>query len=175
MQPQTEIIPPRESAAVKAFDKELAPLFQRQTALETKVSEYMSALNPYGGTPTPNERAVVEARLSLPQAQADLARADLDISDLNRQRDEAVKAAAAKAVEQINSRIGEKVMEMRRLLEPVIPVNREIYELQLMQEQFLGIPITNLDSLFLRELFREDGDETWWGGWCRTIADRFGV
>jgi hypothetical protein len=175
MRLQTQIIPPKQSPRVKAFDEKLFSMKERRQVLEAQVSQFQTVLSPYSGLPTQSDRVVVESRQKLPQVQADLERIGLDIGDLERERDEVIKAETAKTVEQINPRIREKVSEMRRLLEPVISVNREIYEWQLMQEQLLGIPLTDLDPLFLRELFREDSDETWWGGWCRTIAERFRV
>ena len=115
----------------------------------------------------------MEGRLSLPHVQADLQRVELDIADAKRERDETLAVEAAKVAAEIDRSIGEKVAKMCHLLIPVIPVNREIHELQELKERLTGKPIVDWYSWW--ELFEEAGDETRWGLWCRSIAETFGV
>jgi len=175
MQTQTEITHPAESAAVKALDEKLVPLRQRRTALESTVSEFLSVLNPYGGRPTPNERAFVEARLSLPQAQADLSRTGLDISELERRRAETLKAEQKRAEEELDRLIEEEVVHLRRDLDVYIrPRNLTIHQLEEQKEAFTGRQV--YDRFAWWEFLDETPThETRWGIWTRAIKDRFGV
>lgn len=173
MQLETQIIPPTESPQVTAFDEKLAPLKERRRVLETQVSQLLTAVNPYSSLPTPTERAFVEARLSLPQAQADLQHTMLDIADLERERDDTMKGEQLKVAVEIDGRLGELLAEMRQLLEPVVSVNRKIRDFEMLQERLTG-GATN--PACWEELLPEaDGNETRWSFWCREIRERFGV
>ena len=169
MQTLQEITPPREAAAVKACDEKLVPLLQRQTALDRQVTGYLSVLNPYTGGPTPTERAVVEARLSLPQAQADLARTGVDIADLDRQRAEALKAEQQRAEEELDRQIVEEAVQLRRDFEAHIrPRNRRIHELEERKELFKATVV--VDRFAWWDLLDETPTvETRWGLWTRGI------
>ena len=169
MQTLQEITPPTATAAVKACDEKLAPLLQRQTALENQVAKHLTTLNPYTEGPTSNARAVVEARLSLPQAQADLARMGLDISDLNRQRDEAVRDAQRQVEAELDRQIVEECEQMRRDFEAYIrPRNRRIHELEERKESFTATVV--VDRFAWWDLLDETPTvETRWGLWTRGI------
>ncbi len=169
MQTLQEITPPREAAAVKACDEKLAPLIQRQTALGRQVTEYLSILNPYTGGPTPTERVVVEARLSLPPVQAELARTELDIGDLNRQRDEAFRAARRQVETEFDRQIVEEAVQLRRDFDAYIrPRNRRIHELEERKEAFTGTIV--VDRFAWWDLLDETPTvETRWGLWTRAL------
>ena len=169
MQTLQEITPPKEAAAVKACDEKLVPLLQRQTALGRQVAGYLSLLNPYTEGPTPTERAVVEARLSLPPVQAELARTELDIGDLNRQRDEAVRAAQRQAEAELDRQIVEEAVQMRRDFEAYVrPRNRRIHELEERKESFKGTVV--VDRFAWWDLLDETPTvETRWGLWTRAL------
>ena len=170
---EMEITPPKESAPVKALNEKLRPLKQRRAALEAKWSECCSLVNPYNNAPA-TERARVEAELAIPRMREDFKRINLDIEDLERERDQALKAEQAQVEAEIDRRIGERVAKMRQLLEPVIPVNREIHGLQELRQKLTGK--TTADWFSWWELFPEvGGNETRWGRWCREIRERFGV
>ncbi len=169
MQTLQEITPPKETAAVKACDEKLAPLLQRQTALGRQVAQYLSVLNPYTEGPTPTERVVVEARLSLPSAQADLARTELDIGDLTRQRDEAFRAAQRQVETELDRQIVEEAVQLRRDFEAYIrPRNRRIHELEERKEAFTGTIV--VDRFCFWEFLDDNAMvETRWGLWTRGI------
>ena len=175
MQTQTEIIPPKESAVVKTLDAELEPLKERQTLLATKVDGWQTLLNPYRASPTPNERAVVEARLELPQARAALARAGLDIADLETRRAETLKVEQKRAEEELDRLIGEEVAQLRRDIEAYFrPRNSRIHQLEEQKEAFTGRQV--YDRFAWWEFLDETPTyETRWGLWTRAIKDRFGV
>ncbi len=174
MQTQTEIIPPKESAVVKTLDAELEPLKERQTLLATKVDGWQTLLNPYRVSSTATERAMVEARLSLPQAQADLALTGIDIADLERQRAETLKAEQKKVGEELDRLIGEKITQLRRDFEVYIrPRNLEIHQLEEQKEALTGHQV--YDRFAWWDFFDETPThETRWGLWTRAADDRFG-
>ena len=91
---EMEIIPPKESPQVTRFDEKLAPLKERRAALDAKWSECCSLVNPYNNAPA-TERARVEAELAIPRMREDFKRINLDIEDLERERDQALKAEQA--------------------------------------------------------------------------------
>ncbi len=169
MQTLQEITAPMEAAAVKACDEKLAPLLQRQTALGRQVAQYLSVLNPYTDGPTPTDRVVVEARLSLPLAQAELARTGLDIVDLNRQRDEAFRAAQRQVEAELDRQIVEECEQMRRDFEAYIrPRNRRIHELEERKELFKATVV--VDRFAWWDLLDETPTvETRWGLWTRAL------
>ena len=172
---QTQVVPPRESPQVKAFDEKLIPLKQRRDALEMKMSECLSLVNPYTVSPAPDQRTLVEARLSLPQAQADLQRIGLDIADLEGARANALDAEQARAEEEINQQIAQELAQLRRDFEQYIrPTNRKIHELEELKEKLKGRLVTERFAWW--DLLDETAtNETRWGIWTRSIAETFGV
>ena len=171
---QTEIVPPKASTSVKVFDEKLVPVLERRTVLEKKVSGFLAVLNPHRAGSAPSERDLVEARLSLPQAQVDLARTGLDIADLERQRAETLKAEQKKVEEELDRLIGEEVAQLRRDFEAYIrPRNQRIHNLEELKEKLTGRQV--YDRFCWWEFLDETAThETRWGLWTRAADDRFG-
>ncbi len=172
---QVQVVPPKESPRVKAFDEKMVPLKQRRDVLNAQVSELLTVNNSYTVQNTPSERAVVESRLSLPQAQADLARIGLDIKDLERQRDDTLKAERAEVEEELNRQIGEEISLLRHDFETHIrPRNCKIHELEELKERLIGRTVSERFAWW--DLLDETPtSETRWGIWTRSIAEYFRV
>ena len=175
MELQTQDAPPKESPQVKAFDEKLNPLKQRRNALDARVSELLTALNPNSPLPTQTERTVVEARLALPQVKADLQRVDLDIADLEGARAKVLNAEQQRAKEELNRQIGEEVKQLRRDFEQYIrPRNRKIHELEELKEKLTGKQVFERWAWW--DLFDPTPtSETRWDSWTRSITEYFGV
>ena len=171
---QTQDAPPKESPQVKAFDEKLAPLRERRHVLETQISQFQTVVDPHSRLPTQTERSLVESRLSLPGAQADLARIGVDISDLEHQRDAALNAEQQRVKEELNRQIGEEVVQLRRDFEQYIrPRNRKIHELEELKEKLTGKQVFERWAWW--DLFDPTPtSETRWGSWTRSILEYFG-
>ncbi len=172
---QTQDAPPKESPQVKAFDEKLAPLKERRRVLETQVAQFQTVLSPHSGLPTQTERAVVEARLALPQVKADLERIGLDIADLEGARAKVLNAEQQRAKEELNRQIGVEVKQLRRDFEQYIrPRNRKIHELEELKEKLTGTQVFERWAWW--DLFDPTPtSETRWGSWTRSITEYFGV
>ena len=172
---QTQLVSPKESPRVTAFDEKLVPLKQRRDALNVQVSELLTVVNPHTIQHTPSGRVFAEARLSLPHVQADLVRIGLDIGDLEGARAKALNDEQARAEAEINLQIAEELAQLRRDFEQYIrPRNTKIHELEELKEKLTGRTISERWAMwdFLDET---PTSETRWGIWTRSIAEFFGV
>ena len=139
------------------------------------MSECLSLLNPYTGSPAPDQRTLVEGRLSLPHVQADLQRVELDIADAKRERDETLAVEAAKVEVELNRQIGEELAQLRRDFEQYIrPKNTKVHELEELKEKILGRTV-NERFAWWDFLDETPTSETRWGIWTRSIAEYFRV
>jgi len=172
---QTQDAPPKESPQVKTFDEKLTPLKERQQVLARQLSEFQVVLSPHSGLPAQTDRAVVEARLALPQVKADLERIGLDIADLEGARAKVLNAKQQRAKEEINRQIGEEVKQLHRDFQQYIrPRNRKIHELEELKEQLTGQMV--FERFAWWDLFDPTPtEETRWSSWTRSITEYFGV